>query len=236
MKKDAYWFSHDSNSKNDEKVIRLRMRLGWEGYGLYWALIEMLRDANNYQLETEYETIAFELRTECERISEIVNDFELFSVEDGLFWSVSLVDRMRPLDEKKAKNKKIAVEGWVKRKAKQKAESDANALRTESGGNTYKSKVKETITEEKKLSKEEREKDFRSEVSSLLPNDSKTANDFCNWWTESNPKGRKMKFEMQKTFDIPRRITTWKDRQFKSKTEKPSYKFQEHPRNRPNEA
>ena len=32
---------------------------------------------------------------------------------------------------------------------------------------------------------------------------------FCNYWTESNPTGNKMKYEMQQTFDISRRLMTW---------------------------
>lgn len=37
----------------------------------------------------------------------------------------------------------------------------------------------------------------------------KMIRDFYNYWTESNPKGRKMRFEMQKVFDISRRLATW---------------------------
>ena len=33
--------------------------------------------------------------------------------------------------------------------------------------------------------------------------------DFCNYWTESNINGNKMKFEMQKTFDVKRRLNKW---------------------------
>jgi len=32
---------------------------------------------------------------------------------------------------------------------------------------------------------------------------------FFLYWTEKNPNGKKMKFEMQKTFDIERRLLTW---------------------------
>ena len=35
-------------------------------------------------------------------------------------------------------------------------------------------------------------------------------NQFVNHWTESNKSGRLMKFEMQKTFDISRRLAKWK--------------------------
>jgi len=34
-------------------------------------------------------------------------------------------------------------------------------------------------------------------------------NDFCEYWTEHNEGGRKMRFEMQKIFNVKRRITTW---------------------------
>tara|TARA_R100000152_G_C6777909_1_gene208123 strand:+ start:1144 stop:1944 length:801 start_codon:yes stop_codon:yes gene_type:complete len=33
--------------------------------------------------------------------------------------------------------------------------------------------------------------------------------DFCNYWTERNVGGTKMKYEMEKTFDIKRRLNRW---------------------------
>ena len=48
--------------------------------------------------------------------------------------------------------------------------------------------------------------------------------EFCNYWTERNMSGRKMKFEMAKTFDISRRLRTWirnkKEWSFENKEEK----------------
>ena len=32
---------------------------------------------------------------------------------------------------------------------------------------------------------------------------------FCDYWTEHNDGGRKMRFEMHKIFDISRRLKTW---------------------------
>jgi len=34
-------------------------------------------------------------------------------------------------------------------------------------------------------------------------------NDFINYWTECNRSGNKMKYEMQKTFDVSRRLSRW---------------------------
>ena len=33
---------------------------------------------------------------------------------------------------------------------------------------------------------------------------------FIDYWTEKNTNGKKMKFEMQQTFDINRRLKNWK--------------------------
>lgn len=35
-------------------------------------------------------------------------------------------------------------------------------------------------------------------------------NNFYLYWTEKKPKGKKMRFEMEKVFDIERRLNTWK--------------------------
>lgn len=37
---------------------------------------------------------------------------------------------------------------------------------------------------------------------------------FCNYWTEHNEGGNKMKFEMQKVFNISMRLTTWSNNNF----------------------
>ena len=42
--KDVGYFSHDSNAHRDYKMVKLRTKLGWGGYGLFWAIIENLRN------------------------------------------------------------------------------------------------------------------------------------------------------------------------------------------------
>lgn len=46
-RKDAFYFPHDSNARNDPKVTELRGKFGWAGYGVYWAIIECLREQSN---------------------------------------------------------------------------------------------------------------------------------------------------------------------------------------------
>src|SRR4051812_45989014 len=42
--KETFYFRHDYNSRNDAKILELRAEFGYEGYGVYWALIETLAE------------------------------------------------------------------------------------------------------------------------------------------------------------------------------------------------
>lgn len=59
--------------------------------------------------------------------------------------------------------------------------------------------------------KEEREQQFRNMLAEQYGTTYPLAmlNEFANYWTESNPNGKKMRFEMQKIFDVARRLSTW---------------------------
>lgn len=110
------YFSHDSNARNDEKLITLRILHGWEGYGLYWAIIEKLRDATDYQLSTDYSIIAYDLRTDVPTIKSIVCDFNLFEVETNYFYAPSLCKRMCIKDTKSEKARHSAKSRWESNK------------------------------------------------------------------------------------------------------------------------
>lgn len=118
------YFSHDSNARDDEKILAMRIDLGWEAYGLYWALIEMLRDASDYMLKANYKVLAFSLHTTPELIRSIICDYGLFCFTDdqGSFFSASLTKRMEEKEVLSKKRRASAGNRWGKSAA-----SDANA-------------------------------------------------------------------------------------------------------------
>lgn len=67
------------------------------------------------------------------------------------------------------------------------------------------------------LTFEEREKKF---METLVPHLSEYGKEmlraFFDYWTEKNPSGKKMRFEMQKVFDVKKRLATWKRNDKKS--------------------
>lgn len=129
--KDTYYFSHDYNSRNDHKVKKLISKHGYLGYGLFWAIIEDLYNNAN-ALQTDCETIAFDLRTTKEIIKSILNDFDLFVFEGETFGSLSVQRRLEERDNKSTKARESAFKRWNKQK------DNANALPTHSECNAIK--------------------------------------------------------------------------------------------------
>ncbi len=129
--KDTYYFSHDYNARNDHKIKKLISRHGYLGYGLFWALIEDLYNNAN-ALQTDCETIAFDLRTSKDTIESILNDFDLFVFEGEAFGSLSVQKRLEERNAKSAKARESAFKRWNSNRP------DANALQTHSECNAIK--------------------------------------------------------------------------------------------------
>ena len=110
MKKDAYYFSHDSNAQDDPKCMLLIDQLGMEGYGIFWALIEKLRSEKDYKLPITI-TASFARRwcTSKEKIDTVVRNFNLFTVDENNFFSERLI---RSMFEKSNHGKIAANKRW----------------------------------------------------------------------------------------------------------------------------
>ena len=119
--KDAYYFKHDSNARNDPKIQALIKKYGIEGYGRFWVIIEVMRETNGYKIsEKKYvlESLAEQMKCSVEEITKFIKDcveeFELFIQEDGFVYSSSFLGRMSKLDEIRQKRKFAAFERWNK--------------------------------------------------------------------------------------------------------------------------
>jgi len=158
MAKEAFYFSHDSNSRSDEKILKLRLKHGWEGYGIYWALIEMLRDSSTYELECDLDLIAFELRCDKDKLKSIIWDFNLFEMSDSNFFSPSLKRRMEMKEAKSEQARDAARKRWAKRTE---SESNADALQPQSESNAIKERKKRNKPKEE-TKKESEQKVYRA--------------------------------------------------------------------------
>ena len=134
LKKETFYFSHDYTARSDEKIKNLIYDFGYEGYGIYWSLIEELYQNAN-ALRTNYKRIAFDMRVDENTIKSIIENFDLFIVENEFFGSLSVQRRLDMRNDKSSKARESAQKRWTK---------DANALPTQSECNAIKeSKVNE---------------------------------------------------------------------------------------------
>ncbi len=156
------YFSHDSNARNDEKILAVRMKFGMEGYGIYFAILERLRDSADYMSIRDYNVIAFDFRVSAEKVKSIVEDFGLFVfTEDGkYFYSESFLQRMKLKDLKSEKARESANLRWKK---ETEMRTQCERIEEECEGNA--SKVKESkeikvnnIIKEEEIKEEERPK------------------------------------------------------------------------------
>jgi hypothetical protein len=101
--KDAFYFPHDSNAKDDPKCVMLIEQLGLEGYGIYWVLIETLREQPDYKYPIKLlPALSRRYNTTLDKMKVVVFNYDLFQVEgDEFFYSESLMRRMQIYDHKR---------------------------------------------------------------------------------------------------------------------------------------
>ena len=130
MKKDSFYFPHDSNAKDDPKCMLLIDQLGLEGYGIYWVLVEMLREQPDYRCPMKLvPVLAKRYNTSAEKMKTVISSYDLFVVEnDEFFFSESLINRMVPMDEKKKQLRLNAESRWKKSQLIENKEDNANAM------------------------------------------------------------------------------------------------------------
>lgn len=155
MAKETYYFSHDSNALTDTKILNMRADYGLEGYGLYWAIIEMMRNEENYKLELDkntYRAIKTLTNTTIDIenfIKNCIEDYKLFNQKDENFYSNSLLKRMEVKEKKSAVAREKAQKRWSSnaKEIQQQCSSNANKIK--------KSKVNKNKENEIKKEQEE---------------------------------------------------------------------------------
>ncbi len=205
------YFNHDSVARLDIRVIKLRSKLGYEGYGLFWAVLELLFTEENKLCIEDYDSLAFGLQCDPKVLKQVIEDFDLFVLEDGCFYSRRLNNHIEEINNKSNKAKENASKRW----------NNATAMQPHSDRNA--SKVNKSIVNKSK-SIEERIIDFNKSIQSISGVSDEDKENFFLYWTEKNKSGSKFRAEMERTFSIPLRLKRWSSNNFnKQKSRFPDY-------------
>jgi hypothetical protein len=155
--KEAYYFSHDANARQDEKILMLRADHGWEGYGIYWALIEMMFESSDTALHIKkIKGIALSYNIDITLLESVINTCiteQLFVSDGEKFWSESLNRRKLKYQEVKDKKSEAGKKGMAKRWGSKQNDNTViteNNKGKESKGNKEK-EIKEKENKEKKI-------------------------------------------------------------------------------------
>lgn len=115
--KNTFYFNHDCNARDDDKIVAVRMKQGAEGYGIYFMLLELLGCSEGCALRRDYNGLAWQLRVPTEAVKRVVEDYGLFQFsEDGkLFHSARLKTQMDAMSETRAKRSQAGKRGMESR-------------------------------------------------------------------------------------------------------------------------
>lgn len=131
------YFSHDYRARYDDKLISLTMKHGLAGIGAFWCIVEMCYESGGFVERSQYERIAFELRTDAKFIQSVVEDFKLFKFKGEKFYSQTALERLKKRIEKSEKARSSVAARWAK---KEENKSNTNVSQTKSESNTNKEK------------------------------------------------------------------------------------------------
>ena len=160
MKKDAYYFPHFCNARHDRKIKRVIKELGVEGYGIYFMLLEVLREQTDFKFPLgDLDLLADEFRTSEQKVRTVVSNYGLFDVDEQQnFFSMKLVFYIQPYIEATERARKAANIRWAKVKKLQDPDANtyANALHEDCEGNA------DAMQGEEKKGEEKKEKEYNA--------------------------------------------------------------------------
>lgn len=111
------WFKHYSMAHNNNKLTKVRMRFGAEGYAIYWYCLELIvsdlgtQPEVTFELSHDSEVIGHNLRIDTLRVEEIMT----YMISIGLFESEESTGRITCLKIAKYLDKKTTRNSTVHR-------------------------------------------------------------------------------------------------------------------------
>lgn len=215
MAKDLPYFKFSVSEWNDGDVTLCSL----EAQGLFINLCSLYWSQEGQLSYTKAKRRYYQCNTTV--WDELINDGIIKLNGDAIV--INFLDEQFAEREKlSAQNKKNVEKRWKN------ADHDTTVLPPNNDGTVPVYNIEERREEEKRTEKkrgeesdaagaaraqksfEEREKEFMERVAAHLDTYPKEMlRSFYDYWTEKNEGGRRMRFEMQRVFDIKRRLVTW---------------------------
>jgi len=111
------YIPHPSNCSKSSMITTLLIEEGHAAYGIYWMVLELLRDCPNYRIGNNPKAIAWSIHcTDVDLVARVLGNFGLFDQDnDGLLFSPWLLEQMASYDDKKRRLQEAGRRGAAKR-------------------------------------------------------------------------------------------------------------------------
>lgn len=128
------YIPHPSNARQASTCVSLLIEEGFAGYGLYWAILEVLRDAPNYRYSPDPRVWAYVLHApDVDQVGRVLTRYGLFEHDDdGLLFSPWLMESLGSYDETKRRRSEAGRKGAARRWAHSSGD-DGKAIAMPSG-------------------------------------------------------------------------------------------------------
>jgi hypothetical protein len=186
------YYLHDSNSFNDEKITELYLEYGFEGLGLFYTILEKLA-LQEKPIKTKVLKHQLNVGKKLDKCWTFIEEIDLISSNNGETFNKQLLNFSKKYQISKEKNAKRISE-WRDNQA-----VTENVTRSEPVRNTDKVKLSKVKESKVKL------------IDIITPHIFQLGDEYDNflsYWTEQNKSGKE-RWELEKFFNIERRISTW---------------------------
>lgn len=172
------------------------MEYGYEGLGLFYTILEKLSKQEK-PIKTSVLKMQLKVGKKLEKCWNFMESIDIISSNNGETFNKQLLNFSEKYKIKKEKNLK-RISQW-----RENQEVTENVTHYKGVRNTP--KVKESKVNESKVNNKllfiNNIEEFKNELGDCY-------NDFLEYWCEPNKNG-KLRYELEKFFDVKRRINTW---------------------------
>lgn len=160
-------------NSNSPEVMRARMEHGMAAYGIYVTLMQLLEEDEDHKLSKDYSMIAYEMRVDVSVVQSVVEDFDLFEVEEEYFYSKELsdtIEQARKVSEARARAGRAGGAAKARNFAENVKESSskcqANARKNVANARNPKENEKENLPPKTPIKEKEKENCLSRRLSS----------------------------------------------------------------------
>lgn len=125
------YFMHDATAGSNLKLMIMVQEEGMKGYGIYWMVLEFLRQQNGYRANLKIlPTLAKKMQVTTKTLKRIILEYTLFEVDDTTFSSPGLCRRMEPWDAQHEAKREAGRRGGLVNQQRIREERASTALTT----------------------------------------------------------------------------------------------------------